>query len=49
MNEEFEERGKTSATCKAFWKVRAHGSTSPCQGSSVSKATLQMSIHSYPG
>lgn len=33
MNEEFEERGKTSATCKGFWKMRAHGSISHCQGS----------------
>lgn len=30
MNEEFEEKGKTSSTCKGFWKMRAYGSTSHC-------------------
>lgn len=37
MNEESEERGKTSATHKGFWKMRAHGSTSHCQGSCIER------------
>lgn len=47
MNEESEERGKTSATCKGFWEMGAHGSTSHCRGSCIAKATLQISIHLY--
>lgn len=48
MNEEFEERGKISATCKGFWKMGPHGSTSHCQGSCVANTTLQMFIHLDP-